>query len=278
MSENRDRSMEEFSKFDAMSTEELEELLRLDAEALEGTESDVEVLFYIMGVLADRRRNSGNAGKTAQEAYESFKQHYLPKDPAPAEPEKKTGHGVLLRRLTAAAAAVAVVILCSATASALGHDVWGAVVKWTQETFYFSTGEQSQVSAPTPKDELGYASLQEALECNNIDPNIVPAGMLEGYQLGDIIIEQTPLQTLCMACYSNGEKTIKITVRKGSEEDPTQFERSDTYTDTYGTVYCISEDNGQLRAAWKAGEYECYITGDILKEEIKMLIDTIPKG
>ena len=44
MSENLNR---DFSKNEAMSTEELEEILRLDAEAPERAQSDTELVLYI---------------------------------------------------------------------------------------------------------------------------------------------------------------------------------------------------------------------------------------
>ena len=68
MSENQNRRVGNLSKYDAMTTEELEEILRLDAEAPQEQESDIEMILYIMEVLAKRKRNNGHTGKTAQEA------------------------------------------------------------------------------------------------------------------------------------------------------------------------------------------------------------------
>ena len=80
MSENQNRGVGDLSKYDAMTTEELEEILRLDAQAPEEQESDTETILYVMEVLAARKRNNGHTGKTALEAYESFKQNYMPED------------------------------------------------------------------------------------------------------------------------------------------------------------------------------------------------------
>ena len=59
MSENRNRGIRDFSNYDSMETEELEEILRSDADAPESKESDTELLLYIMEVLAKRRKRSG---------------------------------------------------------------------------------------------------------------------------------------------------------------------------------------------------------------------------
>ena len=45
MSENLNR---DFSQYEAMTTKELEEILRLDAEAPEGAQSDTELILFIL--------------------------------------------------------------------------------------------------------------------------------------------------------------------------------------------------------------------------------------
>ena len=56
MSENTNRRHQDFAKYDAMSTEELEEILRLDLDAPQEQESDTYVLLTIMEVLAQRKK------------------------------------------------------------------------------------------------------------------------------------------------------------------------------------------------------------------------------
>ena len=78
MSEKENCGIQDFAKYDEMTTEELVEILRLDAEASDDQASDTETLLYVMEVLTKRRMNDGHTGNIAQEAYESFKQHYMP--------------------------------------------------------------------------------------------------------------------------------------------------------------------------------------------------------
>lgn len=73
----QNRGNRDFSRFDNMESEEMEKILRLDAQNTEGKESDLEMILYVMEVLAGQRRNSDNPGKTAQEAFRSFKENYL---------------------------------------------------------------------------------------------------------------------------------------------------------------------------------------------------------
>ena len=85
------------SRFDDMPAEQLEELLRLDAEDTENLDTDS--LFYIMELLAARQPET----RSAEEAYEEFRSRYLP--------ERKTEKRCLWAVLGAAAAVAAIVIL-----------------------------------------------------------------------------------------------------------------------------------------------------------------------
>ena len=77
MSENLNR---DFSKYEAMETKELEEILRLDAEAPEGAQTDTELLLYILEVLASRNNTESITENKAQKAWESFERNYMPEE------------------------------------------------------------------------------------------------------------------------------------------------------------------------------------------------------
>ena len=132
MSENQSRGLADFAKYDAMETEELEEILRADSQSLEGQESDGELLLYVMGVLAHRKRNSENPGKTAQEAWESFEKHYLSEE---EEIHTAKNNRTSLRRWIAAVAVAALLLAIPLTASALTWDeIWNAVATWCRRS------------------------------------------------------------------------------------------------------------------------------------------------
>lgn len=282
MSGNQDRGTWDFSKYDAMATEELEEILRLDSEAPEGQESDTEVLLYVMEVLANRRRNTTNTGKTAQQAWESFQQQYLPEEEECLRYTSKKTVRPWLRKLIAAAAVVALLVGIPLTASAFGwQEIWNAVAKWAKETFSFVVGEDTQVSEPAKEDGLQYDSLQELLEETNRTTELVPVWIPEGYQLKDIMIEESPERKTYIAIYKNGEKEAKIFVQSYLLFDPENVEANEDVLEVYevsGVEYYIVANNEQYRAMWIKDSYECYISGDLTIEEIKMMIDSIGKG
>ena len=281
MSENLDRGTRDFSKYDAMSTEALEEILRLDAEAPEGQESDEELLFYVMGVLADRRNNTEFTGKTALEAYESFKQHYLPEeDQIESVPAGKRRSICWFRSLTAAAAALVIVVGLSVSAEAFGWDFWNVVAKWAKETFSF-VGDGTDASEPDTKVDLEFGSLQEALEWHRRDSNIVPMWFPERYEVETVRVDVTPLQELFSARYRDGEHTIKITIRSYLDAEPEQIERSDDLLEIYpvsGIDYYIFANHEQIQTVWIIDSYECYISGELTIDETKAMIDSIGKG
>lgn len=281
MSENRNCKVNENAPYDSMTTEELEEILRLDLNAPPGQETDTDTLLYIMGVLADRRKANGHAGNTALEAYESFKQNYLPEieksiDTSSAAKPKKLR---LLRSLTAAVAVLAVIILGTATAKAFGLDIWEAVVAWTQETFHFDLG--GQADAPDADGALAFDSLQAALDNAGIKEALVPTWIPEGYQLMDIQTESTPLQNIYCSVYQSEENVLKITVHNYLETTPEYIEQSEDFLEVYevsGISYYLFLNNARAQAVWINGPYECYIFGNVTINELKLMIDSIEKG
>ena len=281
MSENQNRGVGNLSKYDKMTTEELEEILRLDAQAPEEQESDTEMILYVMEVLAARKRNNGHTGKTALEAYESFKQNYMPEvdniETTRNVPTKiRIAFPRWLRSLTATAAVLAILLVGSVTTQAFGINIWEAVVKWTQETFHFGEWGDSNVT-----DNLPYASLREALEEGRITASLVPNWVPAGYELIDINVEYKPLQTAYKAIYTNGEKEFRITVQDYLDEIPVYVEQSEGLVEEYevaGVTYYLFENNKQVHAVWIVDSYECYIAGEVTIDELKMMIDSIEKG
>ena len=277
MSENKNCGISDLSQFDAMTTEELEEILRLDAEMPEEQESDTEKILYIMEVLARRNKQNSHTGNTALEAYESFKQHYMPETDnkiIPMKTHRKIPRWV--RSLTATAAVIAILLAGSITAKAFGFNLWKAVIQWTQETFHFGSWGN-----PDPSNTLQFDSFQAALEESNVPASLVPTWIPAGCELADITIERSPLKKTYTAKYTNGDKILFVTVRDYLDKEPVYVEQSDGLTEEYevsGIRYYIFTDIDLLKAKWINGPYECSISGNVTIEELKMMIDSIGKG
>lgn len=277
MSENQIRRTGDLSYCDTMTTEELEEILRLDAEMPEGQESDTDKILYIMEVLTERKRNNSHTGNTALKALESFKQHYMPEtDQTTAPVKSKSRYLRWVRSLTAAAAVLAILLVGSVTAKAFGFNIWKAVIQWTQETFHFGEWGNADV-----KSNLKFDSIQEALEEGNTPTWLAPTSLPEGFELDDITVEQTPLKKVYIAKHTRGTDAIVINIQDHLGKSPIYVEQNEGLVEEYkisGIIYYIFTDVNQTKVQWILDSYECSISGNVSIEELKLMIDSIEKG
>lgn len=273
MSENQNRGIGDLSQYDAMTTEELEEILRLDAQ---DEESDTEKILYIMEVLAQRNKQNSHTGNTALKAYESFKQHYMPEtdNKIPVKTRRRMPRWV--RSLTATAAVIAILLVSSVTAKAFGFNFWKTVIQWTQETFHFGQWGESNAN-----NSLQFDSFQDALEQGNIPASLAPTWIPDGYSLVDITEERSPIKKTYTAKYTNAEKILLITVRDYLDKSPYYVEQSDGLVEEYevsGITYYLFSNLEYNRATWMFESCECDISGDVTIKELKTMIDSIRKG
>lgn len=288
MPDTNERREGEFAKYDAMSTEELQQILREDASKPVGEESDSQALFYIMEVLAKRRKER-NEGRSPAEALESFKNNYYTEaensfDSESATVTRKQFNGGRWRRgLVAAVAAICILIVGnSITASALGFDLFEIIAKWTQETFHFGyAGQTEETNAPSADFSRPCASLQEALGEYKISTLLIPTFLPDGYTEVDVNVEETPKQRRFSAKYQSGENTIRIRIANYLDSAPSQIEQSESLIEVYqsnGIDYYLFNNFEQVKAVWINENYECYIIGPLTLSEIKEIIDSIGKG
>jgi hypothetical protein len=277
MSDNLNR---DFSKYETMETDELEEILRLDAETPEGVETDTELVLFILEVLAKRKNTTNLTGNTAQKAWESFEQNYMPEKSRKSATTNRTTPW--LRRLTAAAAAVALLIVIPITTKALTlEEVWNIFARWAKETFSFVSGDNTEVSEPVVDDGLEYDSIQDILKKNGKQFYSVPTWIPDGFALETIKRDVTPAQETYLARYINGDKKFSIRVQNYLGEDFQKVEIEEDYSEIYpsaGVDYYLFENVDQCSAFWVIGTYECIISGDLSIEELKLMIDSIEKG
>ena len=277
MSENLNR---DFSKYEAMETEELEEILRLDVEAPEGTESDTELLLFILEVLASRNHTKNITGNNAQKAWESFEQNYMPVESQKPAKAKKTAPW--LRRLAAAAAIFALLIFIPISTNALTLDeILEIFSRWTKETFSFVSSGNAEISEPISDDGRSFSSLQEMLQASNRDASIVPTWIPSGFSLERVEKDITPIQETYIARYVNGDQVFRIRVQNYLDDDFQKIETNLQYSEIYSVGnqdYYIFHNNKQNQAIWTRDSYECTISGNLSIEEMKKMIDSIEKG
>lgn len=272
---------EDISRYDSMSTEELQEILRKHAHSELDTEPDTDELFEIMEVISVRRQQQEpQAFRSDEEAFAEFRQHYMPKE---KEEVKSKDIKFPNRILKTVAAVLAVVIIfavgTSITTEALHIDLWGKLASWTKEIFQFTDmRDGTKATEPEKQYNAELKSLQEALNDEGIKEKLVPTWMPEGYINKDLKVLRTPRVLNINAVYEKAGSELVIKIRRTIGVQAPQTEKNDDFLELHvvdGVEYYIFSNTETMQAVWSIGEFECVISGKITLEEMKMVIDSI---
>ena len=272
---------EDFSRYEHMTTEELQEILRQSAHNKLGTEPDTQELFKIMEVLSVRRQNSDLPDfRSDEEAYADFCEHYMPKEKEEARPKEGRRPNRTLKTVAATLAVVLILAVgTTVTVKAFRIDILSKIASWTKEIFQFSDSLQGEVpTKPETENNLELKSLQDALEQHMITEKLAPKWLPEGYVNTALRVMDSPKGRTIYASYENNDERLIITIRQTIGAPANQVEKSDDLLKVHtanGIDYYIFTNNANLQAKWSVGEFECIITGKITLEEMKAIIDSI---
>ena len=276
-------STRDFSHFDKLSTEELQEILRQDS-LLDDDSSDIDTILYITDLLA-KRSDSSNNSKDVEAAWKSFKENYYPyiSDSEPLysfdSPEDKVVKAKprrprrVMKTLSVAAVLAVVIISGSVTASAFGYSLWGAVAEWTRDTFGFTQSSQNNGIYP-------FENLRDALDAYDIDEPIVPQWIPDGYGEDTVQTAETPDSKIIVAVSKYGSKEIKFEVK--IFDDPSNrhwlYEMFEDDVEKYssnGIDFYIMKNDDFTRVSWAVGNNECSILCSLKPKEIYRMVDSI---
>ena len=267
--------------FDAMSTEELEEILRMDSYGAADDKYDTDAILYIMGMVAQRKRTSEAEQKArAEQALQEFKKVYLPasggepfyqfdyeSDEAQPEPPKQASKQgkrttrFILRKVGLVAAIIVVVFGVMITVQASGLDVFGAIARWTNETFGFHVTEDVHSTQWKQKD-------QNDLKDAGFDESCLPDWLPEGFEPGET-------QSFTCDLYSNlyfplnhpEGQVIDITITEYTDPsamEDVKYEKDDTpveeIIDGDRQIY-ILENLGSVNVICQKENTICSVTG-----------------
>lgn len=298
MSEPKNRFRPDYSKYDAMSTEELELILRQDFQR-PAEQSDPDAILYIAEVI--KQRNSEQAPESRPDvdaAWQSFLENYYPEADAFTDEEDAPDDGIrlhsatplpehskpqkngrkrrrLIRSAQIAAIFALIILTSSVTASAFGFNLWHAVAQWANETFYFESEEDS-------KQTTEFSSLLDALEEYGITDAVAPTWMPDGYVLTDVSVLETPTQIKFTGSYFNStdELIIQIYCYQDDTVPSITYEKNENVTvyqinniDHYIMTNMSNDNNTQ--AIWTSGNNECLISGNLSESEMKIIINSI---
>ena len=301
MSSLHEKSKNSRSRFDLMRTEELEDILRLDFQLPEEEGLDTDTILYITELIACRESASSKISRRNVEgAWQDLLTQYLPDGtndvwgtggepepeqiPQPSPTVHRHSHGVRWALRIAVVAAILAVLLfvTTITAYALGYDVWGTVAKWSSETFSFAAKENGD-RPDSPDQQPGtpeFSSLQEVLDSYGIETPIAPSWIPERFVLDSAYADEIPAFINFAAYYTYGEDMLLVSVlfHKTNPQGYAQWQKDDGDPIEYeknGITHYLMTNMGRQKAVWLNGTYECGITGDISKEELIAMLDSI---
>ena len=262
----------------AMSTEELEELLRREQNA--GGMPDVDRIKAILAALEAREGEAPHVDVDA--AWDDFKENYLSGEPLYPMPTEETAqpHPVRARkkrkkplaRIAIIAAALLVLVIGSTiTASATGFNLWNAFIEWTSETLGIQFKQSVDISHEW-NTELH--DLHAAVKKENSNLHITPHYLPDGYKQVFLTADSEAV----IAQYEKNEETIFIQFFRIVSDNGEFFERDDNASERYsvgGVDHMISTNLGKYLATWTNEGWECSISGVPSKQELLRMIDSI---
>lgn len=266
---------EDFSQYDRMTTEQLQEILRKHAHNELEPEPDTQELYKIMEVLSARRKaENSSIFRSDEEAFAEFLEEYLPR--------KKAKHSFLSGAYRAVAAVLALVLVFSAgflfSAEASPTNGWNRFALWNNEVFTFQTDPNATLPPNSKKIHPQLLPLHEALKQHGIPDGFAPTWIPDGYVFENLTAYDTPNRLLIDSGYQNNGNWLLIRIKIIYNPTPGNYQKDDRYFEIYttkGRDYYLFSNNANLNAVWIDGDYEGSLTFRGTVEELKAMVDSI---
>lgn len=274
---------------DQLSTEQLLDLVRADFESPE--DGDDELIIHVLEVIEQREKeNSPETASHVDQAWEDFQKYfhtpdgvgrslYPMKDSSPKTVH--TGRPRRRGRLLVRVAVVAAMIMSLSgmmMVQAMGFNVFSALARWTEETFYFITGTEE---AGSENSEALQQAVQEAFDrCGVTIP--APSWYPKGTELVgdiDVVEEAEGSAVFCDFMYEGKIFTIEVQqyVKNNRVPDHT-FEKNVADADEYysnGRLFYIMTNVSDSCAAHSDGQTVMDIKGELSLRRLKQIIESI---
>ena len=228
-----------------------------------------------------------------KQSWEKFRsQHAILFDedalPTPEAPKRRS-HGFRFRKTFARVVVVAAIVALFSMfcAQAAGIDVFGAIGRWTEETFHF-VAPAVPVASTFPGAAGGellyeleqFPTLQDAFDAYAISEPLAPSWIPEGYTLDYVEASPSVAGITFSASYSNGQSILSFLYSYQTDDSfsSSTFEKDGSSVIEHvqnGIVHYIMSNVDVRVAAWVNGTCECSIFGPMSEEEMIAMIDSI---
>lgn len=180
-------------------------------------------------------------------------------------------------------------------AQAAGVDVFGALARWTDDTFHFEPVHEASERDSTDLGWKGSAgvssgdsaqgeiipadSVQEVLDQFCITEVTAPSWIPQGYTLKEVsVLAEEPYMFMLAATYVHPEKrTISFDVMTHSNMSFSTVEKNSGEVEAWtvqGKTYYFMENSKNHTIAWTTEHFECYLGGPE-REELQAMVDSI---
>lgn len=293
MAEQSGGPVRKYSYLEALSIEELEELLC----ASENIQRDDEYFDAVITAIS-KKESQMPSGRLpdVDEAWREFQEQFNTAEGkgmalySESSPESGSASTLQMKQgkkskryAWKGMVAAAILVLCVMTIlpPALGYESFLAMVgQWNDSIFHFAPPGQ-EVEYPTIPDKTDYESLQAALNAHEVTSPLVPSSFIQEYELSDLVVtENTDFQRVDYnAIYKDEDNWFSIYIIQRNGEGKARFyEKDKSQVKTFsvnGIDHYIFENNGRTTIAWCNENFECSVQGDISLEDAERLIESI---
>ena len=199
----------------------------------------------------------------------------------PAETARKPKRRKLLRNIARTAAIIAaLLILFLGAAQAAGFNIINLFPWWNEEQFHFANEEEGSPNIVDELPNVEFESLQAALNAYDIYTPLVPTQLPDGAKLQKLFIEEHKGQLMFRAEYTLPEGKLFIIIKQLAEVPRSEVEKNADDAEIYtvdGIQHLIMDDIGIQKTIWYHGIWEGQITGNLTREELTAMINSIYK-
>lgn len=266
------------------TTEELQKMIREDAC---GTKTYAPE--FMEDVLAELARRDPVPEEQKSAAWDRLQQSLLDEEAEKISAwtggdnmPKKRGRWSWAGRVGAMAASLALIIAVFAMPVRGNASAYTLLVDWTDTLFsasyhYTEQPADTQIPAPDLSNE-GLAQLQETLHKNGIYERVVPTWIPDGYALSSTDTHALDAGMYISGTFSRGEEVFSVVFSTDPSDEAWHIEKDGKEVEIIladGISYYIMSNNSVTSCYWANGRMECIITGDLTREELVMIVQSI---
>lgn len=293
-----------YKLLDCLSTSALKSLLKQDLNDSED-ELSVETIKYIVHLLDERSREIVAEEKETDvdSAWKQFIRDGIPlveseedlssliecaavlkEDHSQVRSKKKQilkpAIHFMARKIGVIAATICILFTIMILAQAVGIDVFGAIARWTDETFHFDVYDESELYT---NENGGYTDkLGDILDNHSLSRELAPTWYPAGYTMSDIEVHQEDGNLQIFYSCDNGEGNY-FSVQVLNYEDVDELssyiiEKSGEDVETlksHGKQFYLLTNEDTITATWSDGHILESISGNLSKEDLLQIIKSI---